>query len=156
MQGNADELARPDTSASSCGRARSSVTERRGGLKGRSPRPGASIHGTRSDTVMDDTLPGSGSFTRAPGKPRVAAKHASRNRVDQLGITMSLSPQADVTGDMPPQAARLAPKLRALADQDVYFGTSSWKYEGWASRFTQGIDTSPGASSPKPSSRKTA
>jgi uncharacterized protein YecE (DUF72 family) len=33
--------------------------------------------------------------------------------------------------DMPPQAARLAPKLRALADQRVYFGTSSWKYEGW-------------------------
>jgi hypothetical protein len=32
--------------------------------------------------------------------------------------------------DMPPQAARLAPKLRALADQGVYFGTSSWKYEG--------------------------
>ena len=33
--------------------------------------------------------------------------------------------------DLPPQAARLAPKLRALADQGVYFGTSSWKYEGW-------------------------
>src|SRR4051794_4130934 len=33
--------------------------------------------------------------------------------------------------DPPPQAARLGPKLRALADQGVYFGTSSWKYEGW-------------------------
>jgi hypothetical protein len=33
--------------------------------------------------------------------------------------------------ELPPQAARLAPKLRALADQGVYFGTSSWKYEGW-------------------------
>ncbi len=33
--------------------------------------------------------------------------------------------------DPPPQAARLAPKLRALADRGVYFGTSSWKYEGW-------------------------
>jgi uncharacterized protein YecE (DUF72 family) len=33
--------------------------------------------------------------------------------------------------DMPLQAARLAPRLRALADQGVYFGTSSWKYEGW-------------------------
>lgn len=33
--------------------------------------------------------------------------------------------------DRPPQAARLAPKLRALAGEGVYFGTSSWKYEGW-------------------------
>ena len=33
--------------------------------------------------------------------------------------------------DLAPQAARLAPKLRALADKGVYFGTSSWKYEGW-------------------------
>jgi uncharacterized protein YecE (DUF72 family) len=31
----------------------------------------------------------------------------------------------------PTVAARLAPKLRALAEQGVYFGTSSWKYEGW-------------------------
>jgi uncharacterized protein YecE (DUF72 family) len=30
-----------------------------------------------------------------------------------------------------PQAARLAPKLRALADRGIYFGTSSWKYDGW-------------------------
>ncbi len=33
--------------------------------------------------------------------------------------------------DLPPQASRLAPKLRTLADRGVYFGTSSWKYEGW-------------------------
>ena len=33
--------------------------------------------------------------------------------------------------DVPPQAARLAPKLRALAADGIYFGTSSWKYEGW-------------------------
>jgi uncharacterized protein YecE (DUF72 family) len=33
--------------------------------------------------------------------------------------------------DIPPQASRLAPKLRALADQGVHFGTSSWKYDGW-------------------------
>jgi uncharacterized protein YecE (DUF72 family) len=33
--------------------------------------------------------------------------------------------------DRPPQAARLAPKLRALAGSGIYFGTSSWKYEGW-------------------------
>jgi uncharacterized protein YecE (DUF72 family) len=31
----------------------------------------------------------------------------------------------------PPQAARLAPKLRALAQQGIYLGTSSWKYAGW-------------------------
>ncbi|GIW89382.1 MAG: hypothetical protein KatS3mg108_3706 [Isosphaeraceae bacterium] len=30
-----------------------------------------------------------------------------------------------------PQAARLAPRLRALAERGVYFGTSSWKYPGW-------------------------
>ncbi len=33
--------------------------------------------------------------------------------------------------DLPPQASRLAPPLRVLADHGVYFGTSSWKYEGW-------------------------
>src|SRR4051794_23759359 len=33
--------------------------------------------------------------------------------------------------ELPPQAARLGPKLKALAGQGVYFGTSSWKYEGW-------------------------
>jgi uncharacterized protein YecE (DUF72 family) len=33
--------------------------------------------------------------------------------------------------DRPSQAARLAPRLRALATQGIYFGTSSWKYEGW-------------------------
>jgi uncharacterized protein YecE (DUF72 family) len=33
--------------------------------------------------------------------------------------------------DRPEQAGRLAPKLRALAAQGIYFGTSSWKYEGW-------------------------
>jgi uncharacterized protein YecE (DUF72 family) len=33
--------------------------------------------------------------------------------------------------DIPPQAARLAPKLGELARQSVFFGTSSWKYEGW-------------------------
>jgi uncharacterized protein YecE (DUF72 family) len=35
------------------------------------------------------------------------------------------------SGDLQPQAARLAPKLKRLAEQDIYFGTSSWKYEGW-------------------------
>jgi uncharacterized protein YecE (DUF72 family) len=33
--------------------------------------------------------------------------------------------------NLPPQAERLATKLRDLAQQGIYFGTSSWKYEGW-------------------------
>jgi uncharacterized protein YecE (DUF72 family) len=33
--------------------------------------------------------------------------------------------------DPPVQAARLRTKLLALAERRVYFGTSSWKYEGW-------------------------
>jgi uncharacterized protein YecE (DUF72 family) len=33
--------------------------------------------------------------------------------------------------ELPEQAARLGPRLRALAGQGIYFGTSSWKYEGW-------------------------
>ncbi len=33
--------------------------------------------------------------------------------------------------EVPPLAARLAPRLRTLAERGVYFGTSSWKYEGW-------------------------
>ena len=34
-------------------------------------------------------------------------------------------------GESPPQATRLAPVLRRLAERGIYFGTSSWKYEGW-------------------------
>jgi uncharacterized protein YecE (DUF72 family) len=33
--------------------------------------------------------------------------------------------------ELAPQAARLAPRLRKLAEKGVFFGTSSWKYEGW-------------------------
>jgi hypothetical protein len=44
---------------------------------------------------------------------------------------MSLFPLFDGGDDLPPQAARLGPKLRALADEGIYLGTSSWKYEGW-------------------------
>src|SRR5689334_17859614 len=40
--------------------------------------------------------------------------------------------------DQPPQAASLAPKLRALAEKGLYFGTSSWKYEGWLGSIYQG------------------
>jgi uncharacterized protein YecE (DUF72 family) len=42
---------------------------------------------------------------------------------------MSLFPSFE--DDPPAQAARLAPKLKVLAEQGIYFGTSSWKYEGW-------------------------
>jgi uncharacterized protein YecE (DUF72 family) len=41
----------------------------------------------------------------------------------------SLFPETD--DDLPSQAARLAPQLRALAEEGIYFGTSSWKYPGW-------------------------
>jgi uncharacterized protein YecE (DUF72 family) len=37
----------------------------------------------------------------------------------------------DTMPELPPLAARLAPRLRALAERGVYFGTSSWRYEGW-------------------------
>jgi uncharacterized protein YecE (DUF72 family) len=43
---------------------------------------------------------------------------------------MSLFPAFEAH-DRPAQAARLGPKLRALAERGVAFGTSSWKYEGW-------------------------
>jgi uncharacterized protein YecE (DUF72 family) len=41
---------------------------------------------------------------------------------------MSLLPAFD---DRPELAARLAPKLQALAGRSLYFGTSSWKYDEW-------------------------
>ncbi|MSR55146.1 MAG: DUF72 domain-containing protein [Gemmataceae bacterium] len=37
----------------------------------------------------------------------------------------------DEFDEPPPQAARLAPALRSLAERGIYFGTSSWKYDGW-------------------------
>ncbi len=43
---------------------------------------------------------------------------------------MSLFPELD----HPEQAARLAPKLKTLAGEGIYFGTSSWKYPGWLDR----------------------
>ena len=42
---------------------------------------------------------------------------------------MSLIPEPE--HDKPSQAARLAPRLRALAEKGIHLGTSSWKYEGW-------------------------
>jgi uncharacterized protein YecE (DUF72 family) len=44
---------------------------------------------------------------------------------------MAMLPLFPMEDELPPQAARLGPKLRALAEQGIYFGTSSWKYEGW-------------------------
>jgi uncharacterized protein YecE (DUF72 family) len=44
------------------------------------------------------------------------------------GKTIQLFPELN---SPPPHAARLAPKLRALVGDGVFFGTSSWKYEGW-------------------------
>ena len=46
-------------------------------------------------------------------------------------MTVSRYPLFEADDERPPQAARLAPRLRALADRGVFFGTSSWKYEGW-------------------------
>jgi len=44
---------------------------------------------------------------------------------------MSQLPLFHDPDDRPAQAARLAPKLRKMAGRGVYFGGSSWKYEGW-------------------------
>jgi len=44
---------------------------------------------------------------------------------------MSFFPQFEMAGELPPQATRLGPKLRALAAEGICIGTSSWKYEGW-------------------------
>src|SRR5271154_5326617 len=38
---------------------------------------------------------------------------------------------AESDDDLPPQAQRLSPKLHQLVEKGIYFGTSSWKYEGW-------------------------
>jgi uncharacterized protein YecE (DUF72 family) len=54
----------------------------------------------------------------------------SVDRTGRGGPDMPLLPGFDET-DRPSQAARLAPKLKALATRGIYFGTSSWKYEGW-------------------------
>ncbi len=40
--------------------------------------------------------------------------------------------------DIPPQAGRLASRLRTLAGNGVYFGTSSWKYDGWVGSIYSG------------------
>jgi uncharacterized protein YecE (DUF72 family) len=37
----------------------------------------------------------------------------------------------DSNEDRPPLASTLAPLLRAQAEQGVFWGTSSWKHDGW-------------------------
>jgi hypothetical protein len=37
----------------------------------------------------------------------------------------------DMSPEYSPQAARLEPRLKALAARGINFGTSSWKYDGW-------------------------
>ncbi len=50
---------------------------------------------------------------------------------------MTVTPQLQVTNlslfapEPPPLAAQLQPRLAELARQQIYLGTSSWKYEGW-------------------------
>jgi len=44
---------------------------------------------------------------------------------------VSLNSLFDEFDEPAPQAARLAPALKSLAERGVYFGTSSWKYDGW-------------------------
>lgn len=75
-------------------------------------------------------------FTRPP---RGATHRTGRRRAHlpypiALGRETLLPTQAHFDFDdspLPPFAIELAPKLSALARQGVYFGTSSWKYEGW-------------------------
>lgn len=44
---------------------------------------------------------------------------------------MTLFPLFGDDDDRPPLALSLGRSLRVLAEQGIYFGTSSWKYEGW-------------------------
>jgi hypothetical protein len=75
---------------------------------------------------------------RKTGEPRLPAVPGSihLDKIPPAGnpIPQEDSPMASLFPDPhrpPPQADRLAPRLRALAEKGVYFGTSSWKYPGW-------------------------
>jgi uncharacterized protein YecE (DUF72 family) len=48
--------------------------------------------------------------------------------MNQLSL---FDPEPGPDDGLPPHAASLALKLGALAEKDLFFGTSSWKYEGW-------------------------
>src|SRR5262249_54174359 len=45
---------------------------------------------------------------------------------------MSTLPLFEDQIPLPELAARLEPRLSRLANEQIYFGTSSWRYEGWA------------------------
>lgn len=60
---------------------------------------------------------------------RPAKYESNRPRSDTGTWLMSFS--LFDTDEPMPLAARLAPTLRSLAERGVFFGTSSWKYEGW-------------------------
>jgi len=81
-----------------------------------------------------ETVPPDHSYRTPVGRRvrRVCASGRSGLAVDNRARSDAcarISPMDAGTHDFPPQAVRLAPKLRALADRGVYLGTSSWKYE---------------------------
>jgi uncharacterized protein YecE (DUF72 family) len=49
-----------------------------------------------------------------------------------------LLPGFESDGERPPLAGVLGPRLRSLAERGIYFGGSSWKYEGWLGSIYQG------------------
>jgi hypothetical protein len=51
-----------------------------------------------------------------------------KRRARNADMSVDAGDPVDVT---PGQAQRLRPRLTALAKKGVYFGTSSWKYDGW-------------------------
>ena len=61
----------------------------------------------------------------------MASQHLAGDDSTSCHICGKMVTMDAAANDIPPQAARLAPKLRALAGQGIYFGTSSWKYDGW-------------------------
>ena len=48
-----------------------------------------------------------------------------------MAETLSLFPEPEPDETEPGLKAELAVRLRRLADQGIYIGSSSWKYEGW-------------------------
>jgi hypothetical protein len=40
----------------------------------------------------------------------------------------------DLIPEYQSQATRLRPRLKSPAERGIYFGTSSWKYDGWLGR----------------------
>ena len=50
---------------------------------------------------------------------------------EQLAFDWARPPDPPQAGTPLPRAAALADRLRRLAQQRIYLGTSSWKYPGW-------------------------